>query len=219
MNAQRIISYLDHTLLNQAATEKDIIKVCEEIIRYPFASLCIRPCHVGFCAQYLNGRAAITSVAGFPFGTNNTHVKAFEAAAAVEAGASEIDMVLNIGALKDKRYDFCQNDIREVVKAAAGAKVKVIIETCLLTQDEKRAACDIIMNAGAHFVKTSTGFAGGGATVEDIALLRKCVGSEFGVKAAGGIRTLQDCINMIAAGANRIGTSSAVRIAEEALSQ
>jgi deoxyribose-phosphate aldolase len=214
MDIKTVFGMIDHTLLKASATREDVKKACDDMLKYSFATLCIHPCNISFCADYLAGRGKITTVVGFPFGTNTTQSKAFEAADAIKLGADELDMVINIGGLKDRRIQECTDDIRAVVEAGNGATVKVIIETCLLTDDDKRVACDIIRNAGAHFVKTSTGFAGGGATVEDIKLLRSCVGADFGVKAAGGVRSYEDCVDMINAGATRIGSGSAVAIAQ-----
>ncbi len=215
-NRKNIAAIIDHTLLKADATEKDILKCCEEGKKYGFASVCIQPCYVKLAAEALKGSGVkVATVVGFPLGANLTSVKAFEAARAVEDGADELDMVLNIGALKQGNAKYVEEDIKAVVKAADGAVVKVILETCYLTDEEKVLACKLSKNAGAHFVKTSTGLAGGGATVEDVALMRRTVGQDLGVKAAGGIRTLESFKAMVDAGANRIGTSSGVKILED----
>ncbi len=214
-----IAKYIDHTNLKPYATADDIIKLCDEAIEYGFYAVCVNPYRVRLAKEYLRERKAdvkVASVIGFPLGATPTEVKVFEARKALEDGADELDMVINIGALKDRDYEYVKNDIAEVVKVAheKGAKVKVIIETCYLTEEEKVKACELAKEAGADFVKTSTGFGTGGATVEDVRLMRRVVGSEMGVKAAGGIRTYEQALKMIEAGANRIGTSSGVRIVE-----
>ncbi|HHV97760.1 MAG TPA: deoxyribose-phosphate aldolase [Clostridiaceae bacterium] len=215
-NRKNITAIIDHTLLKAEATEKDILKCCEDAKKYGFASVCIHPCYVKLAAEALKGSPVkVATVIGFPLGANHFSVKAFEAAKAVEDGVNELDMVINIGALKQRRAEYVENDIRVVVEAAKSAIVKVILETCYLTKEEKILACELCKKAGAHFVKTSTGFASAGATVEDVALMRKIVGQDMGVKAAGGIRTLESLIAMVKAGANRIGTSSGIKIIEE----
>jgi deoxyribose-phosphate aldolase len=208
---------IDHTILKPEAAAGDVEKICEEAVKYHFASVCINPCHVKRVHELLKNSGVKTcTVIGFPLGANTTAVKAFEAAKAVEEGAEEVDMVINVGALKDKNYDLVYSDIKGVVDAAAGkALVKVILETCLLTDEEKVKACELSKNAGANFVKTSTGFNKGGATAHDIELMRKTVGSAMGVKASGGVRTHEDAVNMINAGASRIGASASVKIVEE----
>jgi len=215
-NRKNVAAIIDHTLLKPEATEKDILKCCEEANKYGFASVCIHPCYVKSAGKALKGSSVkIATVVGFPLGANLSSIKAFEAAKAVEDGANELDMVINIGALKQGKVEYVENDIRIVVEAAKGAIVKVILETCYLTKEEKILACELCKKAGAHFVKTSTGFASAGALVEDVALMRKIAGQDMGVKAAGGIRTLESLIAMVEAGANRIGTSSGVRIIEQ----
>lgn len=212
-NRENIASIIDHTLLKANATEKDIIRCCEEGKKYGFASVCIHPCHVKLAAEILkDSKVKVATVVGFPLGANLTSVKAFEAARAIEDGAHELDMVLNIGALKQGNADYVEEDVRAVVEAAKGSVVKVILETCYLTDEEKILACKLCKNAGAHFVKTSTGLASAGAVVEDVALMRRTVGMEMGVKAAGGIRTLESLKAMVEAGANRIGTSAGIKI-------
>lgn len=206
---------IDHTLLKANATEAEIVKLAEEAKEYKFASVCVNPTWVKKAAEILHDveGVEVCTVIGFPLGASTSEVKAFETKNAIENGATEVDMVINIGALKDKQYDLVEKDIKSVVDAAKGkALTKVIIETCLLTDEEKEMACKLSVNAGADFVKTSTGFSTGGATVEDIALMRKTVGPDLGVKASGGVRSLEDAQNMIEAGATRIGASSGVAI-------
>nr|WP_106780011.1 deoxyribose-phosphate aldolase [Lysinibacillus timonensis] len=211
--ATNYAALIDHTLLKADTTQEQIEKLCNEALQYKFASVCVNPTWVKLCAEKLAGsEVKVCTVIGFPLGATTSKVKAFETTDAISNGATEIDMVINIGALKDQQHDVVLNDIREVVKAANGTLVKVIIETCLLTEEEKVKACELSVEAGAHFVKTSTGFSTGGATVEDVALMRKIVGSSVGVKASGGVRSLEDLENMIQAGATRIGASSGVAI-------
>ncbi|WP_457752977.1 deoxyribose-phosphate aldolase [Thermococcus sp.] len=214
-----IAKYIDHTNLKPYATKEDIIRLCEEAKKYGFYAVCVNPYRVKLAKETLKGTdIKVASVIGFPLGATPTEVKVFEAKKALEDGADELDMVINIGALKDGDYDYVRRDIEEVVKVAheKGAIVKVIIETCYLTDEEKEIACKLAMEAGADFVKTSTGFGTGGATVEDVKLMRRVVGDKLGVKAAGGIRTYEQALEMIKAGANRIGTSSGVKIVEGA---
>ncbi len=207
--------YIDHTLLRPDATAADIDKLCAEAREYGFAAVCINPTWVRRAAEQLRGTdVAVASVIGFPFGAGTTDVKALEARRAIRDGASEIDMVINIGALRSGMHDLVREDIARVSDACreAGAANKVIIETALLTDEEKVIACRLAQQAKADYVKTSTGYASGGATVYDVALMREVVGPRMGVKAAGGIRTAQDVEDMIAAGATRIGASAGVRI-------
>ncbi|KPU63408.1 deoxyribose-phosphate aldolase [Thermococcus sp. EP1] len=214
-----IAKYIDHTNLKSYATKEDIIKLCEEAKKYGFYAVCVNPYRVKLAKEHLKGTdIKVASVIGFPLGATPTEVKVFEAKKALENGADELDMVINIGALKDKDYEYVKKDIEDVTKVAheKGAIVKVIIETCYLTEEEKEIACKLAVEAGADFVKTSTGFGTGGATIEDVKLMRKIVGEKVGVKAAGGIRTYKQAIEMIRAGANRIGTSSGVKIVEGA---
>ena len=206
---------IDHTLLKANATEAEIVKLAEEAKEYKFASVCVNPTWVQKAAEILKDavEVKVCTVIGFPLGATTSETKAFETKNAIEKGATEVDMVINIGALKDKQYDLVEKDIKAVVDAAKGkALTKVIIETCLLNDEEKEIACKLSVKAGADFVKTSTGFSTGGATVEDIALMRKTVGPDIGVKASGGVRSLEDAQNMIEAGATRIGASSGVAI-------
>ncbi len=206
---------IDHTLLKPDATQDQIAQLCFEARKYGFASVCVNPTWVELCAQLLKGSLVkVCTVIGFPLGASAPEVKAFETQVALDHGAHEIDMVINIGALKARDLELVARDIRGVVAAthAGGAIVKVIIEAVLLTDEEKTIACLLSKEAGADFVKTSTGFASGGATVHDVALMRKTVGPEMGVKAAGGVRTFEDAENMIKAGATRIGASAGVKI-------
>ncbi|MGM0899708.1 MAG: deoxyribose-phosphate aldolase [Bacillota bacterium] len=205
---------IDHTLLSQLTKETEIIQLCQEAKQYGFASVCVNPTWVSLSAKLLkDSDVNVCTVIGFPLGANAPATKAFETKNAVEDGAVEVDTVINLGALKDGNDDLVKNDIRAVVKAAEGkALVKVIIEACLLTHGEKIRACNIAAEAGADYVKTSTGFSLHGATVEDVAIMRRTVGSSLGVKASGGVRNMDDIRLMVEAGATRIGTSSAVKI-------
>jgi deoxyribose-phosphate aldolase len=210
---QQLVGMIDHSLLKPNATQEELKKLCEEAIEYGFKAVCINPTHVADAVQLLKGKEVLVcSVVGFPFGTHSHRTKAFETEEVIRIGAREVDMVIQIGALKEGRDHHVVGDIRAVVQAARGCPVKVILETCYLTVDEKIRGCRLSMEAGASFVKTSTGFASGGATVEDVRLMREVVGKDFGVKAAGGIRTLEDAIKMIEAGANRLGTSGSIAI-------
>ncbi|MBU5449472.1 deoxyribose-phosphate aldolase [Acetivibrio sp. MSJd-27] len=202
---------IDHTILKPDATKEEVQRVCAEAKQYRFASVCVNSCYTRLVHEALTGTEVKTcTVVGFPLGA--TSVKPLEASRAVWDGADEIDMVINLGALKQKEYQAVRLDIESVVEASEHALVKVIIETCLLTDDEKKRACELAVLAGADFVKTSTGFSTGGAATADVALMRKTVGADIGVKASGGIRTLEDVLKMTGAGANRIGTSSGVQI-------
>lgn len=216
MSTASITSMVDHTLLKADAGQAAIIKLAEEAKEYGFASVCVSPVWVATAAQVLQGTPVkVCTVIGFPLGASAPEVKAFEAAHAIGQGAGEVDMVINIGALKDGNDALVEADIAGVVQAASGkALVKVIIETCLLTEEEIVRACKLSVAAGADFVKTSTGFSTGGATVEAVALMRKTVGPAVGVKASGGVRTLADAQAMIQAGATRLGTSAGVAIAQ-----
>lgn len=209
--------YIDHTLLKPEATKEQITKLCQEARQYDFASVCVNTCYVPLAKQLLVGSdVKVCCVVGFPLGAMDTVSKAFEAKTAVENGAQEVDMVINIGALKDKDYDYVTKDIAAVVEASKPAIVKVIIEACLLTDEEKVEACKCSMNAKAEFVKTSTGFSTHGATPEDVALMKKTVGNVCKVKAAGGVRSYDDAIKMIEAGADRLGCSAGIKVMEEA---
>lgn len=202
---------IDHTILKPDATKEMVKKVIEEAKEYQFASVCVNPYWVSYCAKELiDSDVKVCTVIGFPLGANTSRVKAFETKDAIENGADEVDMVINIGALKDGNDDVVLNDIKAVVQAANGKCVKVIIETCLLTDEEIITACKLAQEANAAFVKTSTGFSTGGATVEAVALMKQTVGSNLQVKASGGIKTKGDLKAMVDAGANRIGTSNGV---------
>lgn len=214
MQNDNIARRIDHTDLKPDTTTPAIVQLCKEALEFGFASVCVNPVHVKTASEQLAGsKIAVCTVIGFPLGTNSSGTKAFETINAMKEGATEFDMVLQVWALKEKKYDLVINDIKGVVTAASGNIVKVIIETCLLSDDEKKKASLLVKEAGAHFVKTSTGFSDGGATVEDISLIRETVGPEFGVKASGGIKTREQAEKMILAGATRIGTSSGVKIA------
>ena len=208
---------IDHTLLKADATKEQVKKLCEEAMEYGFHSVCVNSSFVYYCAQLLkDSDVKVCTVIGFPLGAMSTAGKAAEAKAAVKDGAQELDMVIHVGMIKSGDWDYVKQDIASVVEEAGEkAIVKVILETCLLTEEEKKTACRIAKEAGAAFVKTSTGFSTGGATAEDVALMRSVVGPEMGVKASGGVRTLEDALAMIEAGAERIGTSSSLRILEE----
>ena len=215
----RLAGLIDHTLLKPDATEAMIAQLCREARRHHFVSVCVNPTHVRFAAEQLQGSGVkVCAVVGFPLGATTTQEKVVETQNAIEAGATEIDMVINIGAVKSKDDDFTLGQITAVTQAAHqhNALCKIIIETSYLTNEEKVRVCRIAKQAGADFVKTSTGFSGGGATVEDVALMRHTVGQGMGVKASGGIRSLDDAQRMVAAGANRLGVSSGVRIMQEA---
>ena len=212
MEIKEILSYVDHTLLSQTATWEEIKAICDDGIRYGCASVCIPPSYVKKASEYADGKIAICTVIGFPNGYNTTKVKCFEAFDAVENGADEIDMVINIGMLKDKRYDKLLYEISEVKKACKGKLLKVIIETCLLTDEEKVKMCEIVSESGADFIKTSTGFSTGGATREDIKLFSENVKRHLKIKAAGGISSIKDAEDMLSLGAERLGTSRIVKI-------
>lgn len=207
---------IDYTLLDPSATRDQVERLCEVAKSYDVYAVCVNPTWVSLAVSTLRGtEVKVCSTVGFPLGASLTAVKAFEAETAVGLGAAEVDMVMNIGALKSQDLAFVREDIEQVVKACEKAPVKVIIETGFLNDQEKVQACRLAQEAGAAFVKTSTGFGSGGATVTDVMLMRKTVGNRLGVKAAGGIRTFRDCVAMIEAGANRIGTSSAIQILKE----
>ena len=204
---------IDHTLLKANASKNDITKLCDEAMQYDFASVCVNPVWVSYCAEYLKeSDVRVCTVIGFPLGANTSKVKAYEAKMAIEEGADEVDMVINIGALKAGDIDTVYQDIQAVVDASQGHCVKVIIETCLLTDEEKVLACQQAMKAKATFVKTSTGFSRGGATVHDVALMKQTVGDHCEVKASGGVKTFEDMEAMVNAGASRIGTSSGISL-------
>jgi len=210
---------IDHTLLKPDATQDEIAQLCYEARKYGFASVCVNPGNAALCAQLLKGSGVpVCVVVGFPLGATSTETKVFEAQQAIREGATEVDMVINVGALKSRDYELVERDIASVARAchAGNAILKVIIEAALLTDEEKVVASQLTKVAGADFVKTSTGFGPGGATLEDVALMRRVVGPTIGVKAAGGIRSYEDAQQMIAAGASRIGASASVRIMQEA---
>lgn len=214
MNATKLAKYIDHTALTAEKSEQDILKLCEEALEYGFYSVCINPCHIPLAKEKLEGAAVkICTVIGFPLGANMTSVKVFETEQAIKAGAGEIDMVINIGWVKSQQWDKVQQDIQAVFNACHGTPLKVILETCLLTREEIIKACEICKAIGVAFVKTSTGFNKGGATVEDVALMKQTVGS-IGVKASGGIRDTETALAMIHAGATRIGASAGIAIVQ-----
>lgn len=212
MEIKEILSKVDHTVLSQTATWQDIKELCDDGIKYGCASVCIPPSYVKKAKEYVGDKLKICTVIGFPNGYNTTAVKCFEASDVVKNGADEIDMVINIGFLKDKRYDELQNEITQVKKSCDGRLLKVIIETCLLTEQEKKEMCRIVSASGADYIKTSTGFSNGGATREDIALFKENVEPHLLIKAAGGISSLADAEDMLKLGASRLGTSRIVKI-------
>ncbi|MCL2507697.1 MAG: deoxyribose-phosphate aldolase [Oscillospiraceae bacterium] len=215
MDIEKILSSVDHTNLSPAATLDDIISLCGDGLRFRTASVCIPPCYVREAADYVAGRLPICTVAGFPTGYSTTQAKCFETAEAVKKGADEIDIVINVGLLKAGQHGRVLDDIREVKKACSGRLLKVIIETCLLTRDEKITMCGLVSESGAEYIKTSTGFSSGGATREDVALLKAHVAPHVKIKAAGGIRTLTDAEDFLNLGANRLGTSAIVKLVKE----
>lgn len=217
MEHKDIYKMIDHTLLKQDATSEEIKKLCKEALEYNFASVCVNPTNVELAAKILNGSLVkVCTVIGFPLGANTTKIKVLEAKDAIENGATEVDMLINIGRLKDKDYDYVKKDIEAVVNEVKGkALIKVIIETCLLTDEEKVIACKLASEAKADFVKTSTGFSTGGATPFDVKLMRETVGENMGVKASGGVRTSEYAKELIKNGANRIGASASIKICTE----
>lgn len=214
MEKDKLTRMIDHTILKADATKEEVQALCKEAKEYNFASVCINPSNISLAYRLLQGtEVKVCTVIGFPLGANATEVKKFETKVAIEDGATEVDMVINVGKLKEEDYDYVLKDIEAVVEAAKGkALVKVILETCLLNDEEKKIACLLSKKAGADFVKTSTGFSTGGATEEDIRLMRETVGEDMGVKASGGVRTYNDAIKMINAGATRIGASASINI-------
>ncbi len=215
MEIKEILSKCDHTLLAQTATWEDIKAICDDGIKYQTASVCIPPCFVKQACEYSKGRVAICTVIGFPNGYNTTAVKEFETKDAIANGADEIDMVINIGELKAGNYDYVENEIRTLKKACGDKILKVIIETCLLTDDEKIKMCELVTKAGADFIKTSTGFSKAGATFADIELFAKHVGKNVRMKAAGGISSIEDAEKFVELGASRLGTSRIVKIVKK----
>ena len=209
----KLSKYIDHTLLKANATKEQIIKLCSEAKEYDFKTVCVNPSYIPLCKEELaNSDVMVCTVIGFPLGQMTTEAKVFETKHAIEIGADEVDMVLNIGKLKDQDYIYVTNEIRAIKEACGEHCLKVIIETCLLTNEEKVMACKCILDAGADFVKTSTGFSTSGATFEDVDLLKKTVGDKCFVKAAGGVKTHDDFLKMIELGADRIGTSSGTKL-------
>ncbi|MCR5288609.1 MAG: deoxyribose-phosphate aldolase [Treponema sp.] len=215
MDKKSVFKYVDHTLLKQESTWDDIKTICDDAITFGTASVCIPPCYVKQAKDYVGNKMAICTVIGFPNGYNTTAVKVFETQDALSNGADEIDMVINIGALRAKQYDYVLNEIKELKKVCGDKILKVIIETCLLTEDEKIKMCELVTQAGADFIKTSTGFSTAGATFDDIALFAKYVGDEVKIKAAGGISSFDDAEKFISLGATRLGTSRIVKLAKE----
>lgn len=212
INKNEILSKVDHTFLKQTATWNDIKELCDDAIRYNTASVCIPPSFVKKAKEYVNEKMKVCTVIGFPNGYNTTDVKVFETKDAIQNGADEIDMVINIGMLKEKEYDAILNEINEIKKACGYKILKVIIETCLLTEEEKIKMCDIVSNSNADFIKTSTGFSTAGATIEDIKLFKEHIKNNKKIKAAGGISSFEDAENFIKEGASRLGTSRLVKI-------
>ena len=216
MDKKEILSKVDHTLLAQTATWEEIKVILDDAMKYETASACIPPCFVKQAAEYVQGKLPICTVIGFPNGYNTTAVKVFETKDAIANGADEIDMVINVGDLKAKKYQTIEDEIRQMHEACDGKRLKVIIETCLLTEEEKIKMCELVTNAGAEFIKTSTGFSTGGATFEDVELMRAHVGKEVKVKAAGGISSFDDAEKFIDLGADRLGTSRLIKIMKNA---
>ena len=212
MDQNKILSIVDHTLLGVNATWDEIREILDDAMKYGTASACIPAAYVKEAAEYVDGKLAICTVIGFPNGYNTTAVKVFETKDAIANGAEEIDMVINVGALKNKRYQEIEDEIRAIHEACGGKILKVIIETCLLTEEEKIKMCEIVTNAGAEYIKTSTGFSTSGATFDDVALMRKHVGKDVKIKAAGGIASFDDAEKFMSLGADRLGTSRLVKI-------
>ena len=219
MKKEEILSKVDHTLLKQSATKEEILAICDEALKYKTASICIPPSFVKEVKEYVGERIAVCTVIGFPNGYNTTAVKCFETEEAVKNGADEIDMVINIGWLKDKKYDAILEEINAIKKSCGGKLLKVIIETCLLTKEEKIKMCEIINNSDADFIKTSTGFSTSGATKEDIKIFAENISKDKQIKAAGGISSFDDAEDFINLGANRLGTSRLIKILEENIAE
>ena len=215
MNKQEILGHIDHTLLKAFSTWDQIKALCDDAVEYKTASVCIPPSFVKRAKETYGDALNVCTVIGFPLGYNTTAVKAFEVKEALREGASEVDMVINIGALKDKDYDYVQNEIAELKKAAGDRVLKVIVETCYLTEEEKAKVCELVTNAGADYIKTSTGFGTGGATIEDINLFKAHIGPSVKMKASGGVKTVEDLEMFLDAGCERIGTSSAIGLLKE----
>ena len=217
MKPEELALYIDHTLLSANASESKIDQLCKEAYQYRFASVCVNSCWTDRCYQHLKGSPVnVCTVVGFPLGAMKSESKAFEASQAISDGAKEIDMVINVGFLKDGNFDSVRKDIEMVKEACGDRLLKVIIETCLLSDEEKAMACRLAMEAGSDYVKTSTGFSTGGATEKDVALMRSIVKDALGVKASGGVRSFETAVAMIAAGASRLGTSSSIAIIQGA---
>lgn len=215
MNRTEILNKVDHTLLTQTATTDEIKTICDDAVRFKTASVCIPPSYVKFASEYLDGKVKVCTVIGFPNGYNTTATKCFETKDAVENGADEIDMVINLGLLKDKKYDEVMEEIKAVRACCEGKVLKVIIETCLLNEEEKIKMCEIVSKSGADYIKTSTGFSTGGATKEDIDLFAKNITDELKIKAAGGIKSFDDAEEFVKLGADRLGTSRLVKLMKE----
>lgn len=215
MNKQEILGHIDHTLLKAFSTWDQIKALCDDAVEYKTASVCIPPSFVKRAKETYGDALNVCTVIGFPLGYNTTAVKAFEVKEAIREGASEVDMVINIGALKDKDYDYVQNEIAELKKAAGDHILKVIVETCYLTEEEKVKVCELVTNAGADYIKTSTGFGTGGATIEDVNLFKAHIGPSVKMKASGGVKTVEDLEMFLDAGCERIGTSSAIGLLKE----
>ena len=211
MDLKKILGICDHTLLGQTATWNDIKVILDDAMKYETASACIPASYVKEAKEYVGDNLKICTVIGFPNGYSTTAVKVFETKDAINNGADEIDMVINIGMLKDKKYDLVEKEIREIHEACGGRILKVIVETCLLTEEEKIKVCELVTNAGAEYIKTSTGFSTGGATFDDVALMRKYIGKDVKIKAAGGISSFEDAEKFMELGANRLGTSRLVK--------
>ena len=212
MDIKEILKHVDHTLLLQGSTWEEIKQICDDAMKYETASVCIPPCYVKQAAEYMGDRMAVCTVIGFPNGNVTTETKAFETKDTLENGASEIDMVINIGWLKDKKYDLVENEIRKLKEICGDKILKVIIETCFLTDEEKIKMCEIVTNVGADYIKTSTGFGGAGATFDDIKLFAEHIGPNVKMKAAGGISSISDAETFLNLGADRLGTSRIVKI-------
>lgn len=212
MDIKEILKHVDHTLLLQGSTWEEIKQICDDAMKYGTASVCIAPSYVKQAAEYIGDKMAVCTVIGFPNGYMTTAAKAFETKDALENGASEIDMVINIGWLKDKKYDLIENEIRSLKEICGDKILKVIIETCFLTEEEKIKMCEIVTNAGADYIKTSTGFGGAGATFEDIKLFSEHIGPNVKMKAAGGISSIEDAEKFLELGADRLGTSRIIKI-------
>lgn len=209
---EKILSHIDHTLLSQTATWEEIKEICDDAVKFGAASVCIPPCYVKEAAEYLKGSMPVCTVIGFPNGYNTTEIKAAEAAQAVKDGAEEIDMVINVAFLQNGRADYVLNEIKEVKKACNGRILKVIVETCFLTEDEKELMCRLVADAGAEYIKTSTGFGTGNATFDDVALFSRCLdGTDVRIKASGGIKTFEDAARFLELGADRLGSSSLIK--------